>query len=207
VHQFTCTGTPTLTDAPRTITAQQLVVATTPRTAVFSGGVQVSSQPGTQPSNKLLKSEPLLIHSDLLTYHYGDRYAEFTGNIKMTITPRPRGSHGTAMKQAVNAAPSTMTCTLLNYDYNSGKAVANGNVVVTQKMRTIWADQADFYEENNTVVLAGNIRMKSAGDDQFKSMDNAEKIAVSLDDQHGWYTVDAKQGKKINLSVDVDAQK
>ncbi|HEY3378902.1 MAG TPA: hypothetical protein VGL77_15560, partial [Armatimonadota bacterium] len=58
------------------------------------------------------------------------RRAEFSGDVKMLSTPKPRAGAAADTKAQLSSAPTTLTCDTLSYDYAGKKALATGNVVI-----------------------------------------------------------------------------
>ena len=119
------------------------------------------------------------------------RWAEFTGNVKMVATPKKKEA-GENLKGKLTGEPTTVTSSSLSYDYGKKVAQARCSVVVVQKNRTVWADQAVYEQKAELITMTGNIRMRNTGEEEVKAMKNADKVTVSL--QEDWADILAKPG-------------
>jgi lipopolysaccharide assembly outer membrane protein LptD (OstA) len=127
------------------------------------------------------------------------RWAEFLGNVKMVSTPKKKDS-GDGIKGKLSGEPTTVTCETMHYDYGKKTAQAKGSVVVVQKNRTVWADQGVYEQKAELITLSGNIRIKNTGEEEIKSMKNADKMTVSLNDD--WVDVTAKPGDYVEWTLE-----
>jgi lipopolysaccharide assembly outer membrane protein LptD (OstA) len=144
------------------------------------------------------------VTSDKVVAYSSPRRAQFTGNVKMVNTPKPKkgtkdGSND--MKNELRNAPSTTTCNEMDYDYANKTALAKGNVVVVQKKRTLWADQAVYNQKAELITLSGNVRMENTGDDELKKLSDADIVTVSL--ENDWIDVRPAAGKKAVMELEV----
>lgn len=128
------------------------------------------------------------------------RWADFTGSVKMVVTPKKK-EDGNSLKSQVSGEPSTITSDALSYDYGKKVAHGRGSVVVVQKNRTVWADDAVYEQKTDLVTMTGNIRMKNTGDEEVKEMKNADKVTVSLQDD--WVDINAKPDEKVEYIIEV----
>lgn len=148
----------------------------------------------TDPENK--------ITSDKVLAYSSPRRAEFSGNVKMVSTPKPKDAKkDDSIKSQMSNDPSTTTCEKLSYDYANKTALATGNVMVVQKERTIWADQGTYDQKQELIALKGNVRMKNAGKEEVKEMKDADIVTVSLDKD--WIDITAKPGSKVEFVFEV----
>jgi len=129
------------------------------------------------------------------------RQAEFTGNVKMVTTPKKKEASGDLGDQLLGE-PTTVTCNSLSYDYGKKLGHARGSVVVQQKNRTLWADSGLYDQGARLITMSGNIRMQNQGEEAVKSMKNADKLTVSL--QEDWVDIVAKQGERVEFQLEVD---
>ncbi|MHB9130659.1 MAG: hypothetical protein ACYDBB_06165 [Armatimonadota bacterium] len=140
------------------------------------------------------------ITSDKVVAQSTPRMADFTGNVKMVSTPKKKDVKGDVRGQ-VSGEPSTTTCDKLTYDYGKKTAKATGNVVVVQKTRTVWAEQAIYDQKAELITLTGNVRMKNTGEDELKEMRDGDIVTVSL--ENDWIEILAKPGGKVIWDLDV----
>ena len=206
-HKFTCTDHPVYNAPENKITSEKAVFFTTPRHADFTNNVKATHISKKQDSNgKLLGDSTTVITSEHLSYDYGKKWAEFTGGeVKMVNTPVRTGKGGDDVKDEISKDPSTLICDKITYDYANKRALATCNpgkqVYIIQKEREIWADQATFDEATNLAVLKGNVKMKNAGDEELKLVENADTVTTSLDDN--WMDLQPLPGKKIHFRFEV----
>lgn len=205
-HNFTCTGHPKFHDPENDITATTVIAHSTPRSAEFIGNVVADSIPKADTSSKGLRGNPTHITSDKLTYDYARKWGEFSTNVVMVITPRTPAKAGDSndINTQIAAAPTTITCDALSYDANEHKALAKNNVVVKQKARTLWAEQGTYDEASDLVVLTGNVRIKNEGEGEVKSIENADKVAISVSGRDEWIEVTAKDpSQRVRMVLEV----
>lgn len=141
------------------------------------------------------------ITGDKVTALSTPRQAEFVGNVKMVSTPKKKDDVKGDLRGRMNGEPSTLTCEKLSYFYSAKNGVAKGNVMIVQKARTVWADEATYDQNLELVTMKGNIRMKNTGDEELKNMSNAETVTVSL--QNDWVDMLAKKGSRVMMEFDV----
>ncbi len=127
------------------------------------------------------------------------RQAEFIGNVKMVSTPKkksdPKVDNAGNMREKFGSDPSTTTCEHLLYNYSTKRAKATGHVVILQKARTVWADEADYDQNLELVTLTGNVHMKNTGQEELKDLSDAETVTISL--QNDWVDMVPKKGKQL----------
>jgi lipopolysaccharide export system protein LptA len=205
VHDFTCTGNPKFSDPENIITATRVIGHSTPRSADFLGNVVADSKPRVDTSGKGLRGNPTHITSDKLTYDYARKWGEFSSNVIMVITPRhlAKVANTNDVNSQLNSAPTTITCDALSYDANTKKALAKNNVVVKQKGRTLWADQGTYDEDADLVMLSGHVRIKNEGEGEVKSVENADKVSVSVSGADDWIDMVALPGTRIRMVLEV----
>jgi lipopolysaccharide export system protein LptA len=217
-HIFTCTRypekaeypksarPPTYADPETTVTAEKVVAYSTYRRAEFIKDVKMVSIPKEQAADKTdpkkLGAQPTTITADKLVYNYRDKMGEFTDHVTMVVTPRKQDDKSSGINKAMTSDPSTLTTDKLHYDGKLKKATATGNVVIVQKARTVWADKAEYFQDVDKVVLSGNVRMKNTGEEEVKSMDNADTVTVLL--HNDWVDILAKPGTKITMTLEVN---
>lgn len=139
------------------------------------------------------------ITGDKVIGHSTPRWAEFIGNVKMITTPKPKSGSNTSTK--IGSDPATITCEKLSYYYAAKRGEATGKVMIVQKQRTVWADQATYEQATELVTLRGNVRMRNTGADEVKEMKDAETVTVSL--ENDWIDIVAKKGQRIELIIEV----
>lgn len=151
------------------------------------------------------KDKENVITGDKMTGFSSPRRAEFAGNVKIVTTP--------VKKAGANAAdfttdPTTTTCDNLSYDYKNKRGLAKGNVVVVQKTRTVWAneaiieqttDPADPAKNSKLVTLKGNVRMKDTGDSDIQEILNIGVVTIAMDTE--WVDMVPEPGKKIIIKM------
>lgn len=129
------------------------------------------------------------------------RQAEFLGNVKMVSTPKqknvPKAMNSGDLRDKFGSDPSTTTCDHLLYYYSTKRAHAYGHVVIVQKARTVWANEATYDQSLELVTLAGNVHMKNTGEEELKDLSNAETVTISL--QTDWVDIAAKQGEQLRM--------
>lgn len=129
------------------------------------------------------------------------RQAEFIGNVKMVTTPKKKiDSKANAkgdLREKLTGDPSTLTCNHLRYNYSAKHANASGNVMIVQKARTVWANDATYDQNLELVTLTGNVHLKNTGEEEMKDLSNAETVTVSLRDD--WIDIAAKKGEQLTM--------
>lgn len=204
-HQFNCTGSPHFKDSVNSITADLIVAFTSPRSADCSGNVRTESMPrsGKEAS---VKSQKIIVTSDKLHYDYASKMADFSADklVNMQLIPlTPSANDDGTFSAELWKETTDISSKSLHYDFNAKLALAEGEVVVKQPKRTLWADKATYDEALDLIVMTGNIRMRNTGDEEVKSLDNADKLTVSLIDN--WLEILAKSpDKKLRFTIEVN---
>ncbi len=144
------------------------------------------------------------VTADKVVAYSSPRRAQFTGNVKMINTPKPKKDpkdQGNDMKNEIRNTPSTTTCESMDYDYANKTALAKGNVVVVQKKRTLWADQAVYNQKAELITMTGNVRMENTGDDELKELNDADVVTISL--ENDWIEIRPKDGGLSTMVLNV----
>lgn len=142
------------------------------------------------------------ITADKLIAFSTPRRAEFTGAVKMVSTPKNKAEAGKGeFRDKFSNEPTTVTADSMSYDYALKRSLARGNVVVTQKLRTVWANEAVYDKQAELIKLTGNVRMKNAGDEELKEMKDAETVTMSL--ENDWIEILAKKDGFVDMYFDV----
>lgn len=204
-HQFNCSGRPRFKDSVNTITTDLIVAFTSPRSADCSGNVRTESMPRSGKELSV-KAQKIIVTSDKLHYDYAAKLADFSADKQVTmqlIPLTPSANDDGTFSGQLWKETTDINSKSLRYDFNAKLALAEGNVVVTQPKRTLWADKATYDESLDLIVMTGNIRMRNSGDDEIKALDNADKLTVSLIDN--WLEILAKSpDKKLRFTIEVD---
>lgn len=203
--QFTCTGSPRFKDSVNTITADLIVAYTSPRRAECSGNVRTESMPRTGQQSSI-KAQKIIVTCDKLKYDYSTKIADFSADkqVNMQLVPlTPTANDDGTFSGKLWKETTDISSKSLRYEFDKKMALAEGDVVVKQGKRTVWADKVTYDESLDLMVMTGNIRMRNSGDEAVKSLDNAGKLTLSLIDN--WLEIlAASPDKKIHFTIIVD---
>jgi len=141
------------------------------------------------------------VTSDALEFDFDKRLAAFQGHV--TLVVRKKKSEGGAGEKkdeesigAYAGEPTTITCDRLEYYYREKRAVAAGGVKAVQKKGTAEADRATFLVNDELLVVAGNVRMRTDKGETFR----CEKITISLKDN--WLDAEGQVASRFKITED-----
>jgi lipopolysaccharide assembly outer membrane protein LptD (OstA) len=121
---------------------------------------------------------------DRLEFDFDKRLAVFTGHVTLVAERKKKsekpaeesGKEDTQKIEAYAAKPTTITCDRLEYYYREKRAVAAGHVKAVQERGTAEAERATYLVDDELLVAAGNVRMRTDEDETFR----CDKITISL---------------------------
>ncbi len=98
--------------------------------------------------------------------YYKKRLADFVGNVRLVIRPRPQdknASEGSLRREFKD--PVTVLCESLQYNWRRKIGTATKGLTFKQKSRTLTADKAVYDGRAETLKLIGNVRGVDKEDD------------------------------------------
>jgi lipopolysaccharide assembly outer membrane protein LptD (OstA) len=98
---------------------------------------------------------------------------------------------------------TALTCDRLDYFYRSKRAVAEGNLKVTQGKRWLTGDQAIYYERYDTVVVNGHVRGEDEKGRTFEADNlkidmNGETDVIEANEFHGSFELEEDEESPEN---------
>lgn len=146
------------------------------------------------------------VTADKVTMNFKERQAAFVGNVMMVTQRQPEPAKAgqpaqPAAKTDEDEKPlkaywedrATITCSQLQYDYRRKVAVATGSVKAVQKDRTAYGDRAEYAENEDALLVTGNVRLENTKGETFR----CDKVLINLKDD----TVDAQGGVASHFIV------
>ena len=127
--------------------------------ATLNKKTSVANSPGKVRINDTQNS----VIGDRGVAYYKTRDAKVTGNVVITIKPKqaPQKTDDGSLRNEFNA-PITINCENGDYNWRDRVAVATGRLTFHFKDRTVTADKAVYYGNEEKVVLTGNVHYTRA---------------------------------------------
>ncbi|MHB1455777.1 MAG: LptA/OstA family protein [Armatimonadota bacterium] len=152
-----------------------------------------SSRTASASGNLRIYDTQNTITSNLATVYFKDKKGSLTGNVVMTVKPKPSVSPQPEKKtlQSEIKDEATITCDALDYFYKDKRAVVPKAVKITQKTRVVTADSALYIGSDEIVELNGNVK---GSDDKEKYNFTSPKVRVSLKDTDQWIEAEKASG-------------
>lgn len=150
---------------------------------------------GTATGNLRFQDRETTITGSQVNIDFRERRAAFVGNVVMVTQKQPEAA---ALEGKQPAAPprekagnhadedrplrsyreqkSTITCSRLEYSYRDKQAVASGGVKAVQRDRTAYGDKAVYSEQEDTLLITGNVRVENTKGETFR----CDRVLISL---------------------------
>ena len=177
----TATGSPRFQDKQSTVTAQRVEINFKERWAAFAGGVAMITQKQPEPPPPGTPAKP------------GEPAAPAAGEQVAKPAPAPEQPSAKSDQTKPNGKDeeqkdrplesyweekTTITCDRLEYSYRDKRAVASGAVKAVQKDQTAYGDRAVYDEQEDTLLVTGNVRLHNEQGENFR----CDRVMISLKD-------------------------
>ena len=152
-----------------------------------------SSRTASASGNLSIHDNQNTITGTLATVYFKDKKGSLTGNVVMTVKPKPSVNTQPGKKSLQDEIKdeATITCDALDYFYKNKRAVVPKAVRIEQKTRVVTADSALYIGSDEIVELSGNVK---GSDEKEKYNFTSPKVRVSLKDTDQWIEAEKASG-------------
>jgi len=111
----------------------------------------------------------LTLTGDRVKADFNAKLAQIVGNVTIVTQKKKTEENGKPVSE-YRQKLTTITCPQIDYYYADDKkqAAIAGPLKAVQEDKTLWADKADYDGVKDTVVLTGNIRVKTDAGSEFR---------------------------------------
>jgi lipopolysaccharide assembly outer membrane protein LptD (OstA) len=149
-----------------------------------------SSRTATGTGNLKIFNMESNVTGDKCVLSFKEKKASIVGNVVLVSKPKPDAAKkGKGSFQTRDEV--TVTCASLDYFYKEKKAVIPTPLVIVQKDRRITADSGTYYEDDDKVILTGNVKGE---DEKAKHSFTSPKVTISLKDNDQWMQAEKASG-------------
>ncbi len=134
--------------------------------------------------------------------YYRKRTANVTGNVRITMRPRPQDQsapEGSLRREFKD--PAFITCDAVDYNWRTRVAATRGELTMRQRNRTVTAERAVYDGRNEKVSLTGDVHGVTTDGDDIR----ARKATAILTEGKEELILEAPQGV-IRVDIEEDEE-